>query len=313
MIGLLVLAGLWLLASLKSSRSDGTLLDVHPYRRLMFFIMRTRNESVVYFDAVIDADRLLAFSEKVRKSCDANLTHVVVAAANIALAATPRMNRFVVGRRLYARNGRWLTFAMKRKKLDRDAKLATIKLQMLDGESFAGFAERVNAQIGENRSEKRTSADKEYDLFNLLPRPFLWLAGEALFVLDYYNLLPAFFIRDDPMYTSIFLANLGSLDMDPGYHHLYEYGTCPLFIVVGRVVEEPTVEDGVLTMRRRLRVRFSYDERIEDGLNARFGIEGFVRVLSDPERWIGSTGEDDRFALWPRADWDDGGRYSVRN
>ena len=40
------------------------------------------------------------------------------------------MNRFVVGRRLYQRDGVWITFSMKPKKLDKKAKLAAVKMQM---------------------------------------------------------------------------------------------------------------------------------------------------------------------------------------
>ena len=42
------------------------------------------------------------------------------------------------------------------------------------------------------------------------------MAANLLRVLDYFNLLPAFFIEGDGMYTSIFVANLGSVGMDPG-------------------------------------------------------------------------------------------------
>ncbi len=314
--GLLVV---WILLSLKTSRPDGTLLSVHPYRRLMFYIMPTRTESQVYFEARIDARKLIPFVEAVRGDFEANLTHCAVAAANVALASTDRMNRFTIGRRLYQRRGRWLTFAMKRRKtgagIDRKARLATVKLEMKDGETFRELTARINASITENRSGKKTAADKEFSLFNALPRPVLEFSARMLMVLDYYNILPGFFIESDPMYTSIFLANLGSLDMDPGFHHLYEYGTCPLFIMIGRLKDEPVVEDGEVSVRPTLHVRFTYDERIDDGLNARFGIDGFVRILEDPARWLGGLAADgtDAMPLWPRTDWaSDDGRFQHR-
>ena len=58
---------IWLLMSLKTSRADGTLLEVHPYRRMMPYIMRGRNESVVYYDDYIDAEKLLEYVEAVRE------------------------------------------------------------------------------------------------------------------------------------------------------------------------------------------------------------------------------------------------------
>ena len=308
---------LWVLASMKTGRPDGAMLKVHPYRRLMFYIMPTRAESVVFFERKIDVTALLAFVARARGEFDANLTHTTVAAAAIALRVTDRMNRFTVGRRLYQRKGRWMTFAMKRKKttdgFDRKARLATVKLEFVDGESFVDFTRRINDLITENRSGKKTTTDKEFSLFNALPRPLLELSARALSWLDYYNLLPGFFIKTDPLFTSVFMANLGSLKMDAGFHHLFEYGTCPLFIMVGQVHDEPTVEDGQVVIRPMVNLRFTFDERIDDGLNARFGIDAFVRILGDPEQWLGGIEGAHQGPMWPRTDWaSEDGLYKVR-
>ena len=300
-----ILFVLWTLAHLKTRRPDGTLEKVHPYRRIMFYIMPTRNESVVYFDSYIRADNLLRYLEKAKGTLDADMTHCVVAACNVGLASTPQMNRFVVGKRLYARKGRFVTFSMKRKALDKKAKLATVKLAIEDGESFAELCGRMNEQVTVERSGKRTHADKEFDLFNLLPRPLFAGAARLLRGLDYFNLLPGFFLRDDPMYTSLFVANLGSLKMRPAFHHLYEYGTCPLFAMVGAVEERPVVEDGQVIVAPVLHVRYSYDERIDDGLTSRSGIEAVKRVLEDPERWLGCVEEGNAPPMWPREDWEE--------
>ena len=69
-------------------------------------------------------------------------------------------------------------------------------------------------------------------------------AARLLGRLDHFNLLPAFFIQDDPLYISVFVANLGSLKMGAAYHHLYEYGNCPLFLVLGQVEDRPGVVEG---------------------------------------------------------------------
>lgn len=293
---LLVPAALWLLVELKTSRPDGTLERVHPFRRILLYLLPGRNESVVYFEAWADAERLAAFLERQkREETGADMTHVAIAAANIAIAATPKMNRFVVGRRLYMRNARWMSFSMKRKRMDREASISTVKLRMIDGETFPELVARMNGGIGEERSGRKTRTDKEIDLFNLLPRPVLRGGARLLQALDYYNLLPAWYIDGDPLFTSIFVANLGSLGMGAGFHHLFEYGTCPLFMMVGRMEDRVVVRDGQPTVRKMLHVRFTYDERIEDGLNARYGIDKLVEVLEDPERFLANG------PIWPQA------------
>lgn len=294
---LLVPLVLWVLLELKTSRPDGTLERIHPFRRILIHLLPTRAESLVYFDAYADAEKLVKFlDEQKRKDTGADMTHVTIAAANIALASTPKMNRFVVGHRLYRRNARWLSFSMKRKRMDREAQISTVKLQMLDGETFPELVARMNGGIVEERSGKKTRTDKEIDLFNLFGRPLLAGGVRLLKALDYYNLLPKWYIDGDPLYTSIFVANLGSLGMGPGYHHLFEYGTCPLFIMVGKLEDRVVARDGVPVVRPMLHVRFTYEERIEDGLNARFGIDKLIEVLEDPAPWL------ENGPLWPRVE-----------
>ncbi len=278
---------------LKAERPDGELIrGVHPYRRLMAHIMPTRNESVVYFDTYARADELLRYLKLANEKFPADVTHALVAAGAIGLSENPKMNRFVAGRRLYQRKGASITFSMKRQKLGREAKLSAVKLSLREGETFRDMCERINENVTVERSGKKTSADKEFDLFNKLPRLALDAAVGAFRTLDYFNVLPRFFIEGDAMYTSMFIANLGSLSMGPGFHHLYEWGTCPLFMMAGQIEKRPVVEGDEIVLRNVLPIRWSYDERIDDGLNARFGIESCNRALENPFEYFGCLEAD---------------------
>ena len=73
-----------------------------------------------------------------------------------------------------------------------------------------------------------------------------------------------------------------------GFHHLWEYGTCSIFAVLGKI--EPGPEG-----RRMMRVCWSYDERIEDGLYSQITIAGIQKRLENPELLELST-EDLRVA-----------------
>jgi hypothetical protein len=287
---LAVLFVLWVAVNLKTSRSDGTLVaGVHPYRVMLGHITPRRNDAIVYFDSYVRAEKLLAYIAEARKRFAVDVTHCLVGAVGVALRENPRMNRFVVGRRLYQRRERTVTFSAKRKRLDRDAKLAAVKIVLGPGETedFKTLCGRISAQIGEERSDRPTYLDKELGLLTSLPRAILVRGVRLFFWADYHNLLPRSFIDNDAMFTSVFVANLGSLDMEPGYHHLYEWGNCPVFLTAGRIGERPAVVNGQLTVEKSLHLRWSYDERIDDGLNARFGIEAVRRVLEDPFTQLG--------------------------
>lgn len=294
------LLALWVLATLKKSRPDGTFVkNLHKYRRLMAYIMPTRNESVVYFDDYARADALLEYVAEARERFHVDVTHCLVAAVGRAVAENPRMNQFVAGRRLYARKGVWLTFSMKRKKLNKRAKLAAVKIEIQPGESFESLCERVQAKIGVERSGEKTYSDKELNFFDLFPRPVLNGFVKVFRLVDYFNLLPKSFIENDGFYTSAFIANLGSLGMRAGFHHLYEWGTCPLFMMVGRIEDRPVVEDGEVVVRKMIHIRWSYDERIDDGLTANFGIVSARNVIQNPRDYLGCLAEDgsDAWAL----------------
>lgn len=283
----------WLLPHAKTSRPDGTLLPkVHPYRTMMQYIMPTRAESVVYYDLNIPADALLSYIEEAKEPLSANMSHCLVAAVAVGIEKCPEMNQFPSGYRLYQRKGRWITFSMKRKKLDKKAKIATVKKEIPEGVTFAELCQLINGDIKEQRSDKVTYHDKEYSLLTKLPRPFLSLGIRIVKWLDYHNLLPADFIEGDALYTSAFIANLGSLGMDTAYHHLYEWGNCPLFLMCGKVVEQPVVVDGEVRIQSVLPIRITYDERIDDGLTASHGLKAVEQVLCDPRTYLGCLKAD---------------------
>ena len=52
------------------------------------------------------------------------------------------------------------------------------------------------------------------------------------------------------------------------------------------------VEAGQVVVRPTLHIRWSYDERIDDGLNARFGIDSALRALEHPFEYFGCIAED---------------------
>jgi len=280
-----VLVGLWIAAKLKTGRPDGELVRrVHPYRRMMSFIMPERAEATVFIDSEVAAEKLEYF---LAQNPDLTMTHLLLGCVARAMEQNPRLNRFVAGRRIYQRRGIFATFSMKRKKNIAEAKVAAVKLSLDPAESLVDLAARIDKKIRINRSDQKTYADREFALLDMLPRPLLGLAVWLVRWLDDHNLLPGWWMEGDDLYTSIFIANLGSLNMNPAYHHLFNYGTCPLFLTVGRIETRPVLRDGAVTTGRVLPLRWTFDERIEDGLTARGGLDALCAMLADPAATFG--------------------------
>lgn len=270
-------------------RVDGDLVTGLDYtRRAMPYMMRGRNESAFYFDEHVQLQKcdawVRAFNEA-NPGLNADAFHLALWAIRDCMVRWPTMNRFVMGGRLYQRREITLTYAVKRR-LKGDggstADSATVKRVFPPDESFADLVAGVQAQTRAERFGGDTHTDRELRWILRLPGVLRRVFVAAVRVLDAYGLLPRYWIEGDPMYTSAFLAHMASFGMPAGYHHLYEYGTAGVFVVLGRPTTDPGSPTSGPDRRRTMRVAFTFDERTEDGIVAWRSIQHFKRVLEDP-------------------------------
>jgi hypothetical protein len=269
-------------------RKDGDVVrDAPPYRRMMPLLMRRRGDASVYFEQQIDAGPALAYLERAnagRASGTVKLTlqHLLMHALVETIAARPRLNRFTMGGRLYQRRGIFISFSAK-KAMNDDAPVFVVKKQFEPGQSVAQIAEHTAVGIGEGRSDRPTHVDKELAFFLRLPLFLLSPGVRFLMWLDSVNLLPFAFFREDPLYASVFIANLGSIRLDAAFHHNYEWGNIPIFVTIGQTKDVPFVKpDGALGVRKELLLRWTLDERIEDGLYCAKALELVRARLENP-------------------------------
>ena len=276
-------------------RADGTPIpNLHPLRRIMPFIMPARNGAFVLFEQDIPTGPVLETLTRLNASrpTEHRITafHCVLYAVGVALAEFPRLNRFVAGSRLYDRRGIWLALSAKQR-LERDAPVFTTKLEFRPHESLPAMVDRLLGALSDGKAGRDTAADREVRGFLHLPGPLLRLAVRAQRIFDGWNLLPPSLTRDDPMYASAFIANLGSVGLDAAYHHLYDYGTCPIFVTMGRVHRTPVVrDDGSVGSHEVFTLRYTYDERVEDGFYAARALERLAGCLADPTQLSAGAG-----------------------
>ena len=254
--------------------------NLSAMRRFMPFVSPRRNDSVFYMYQDIEVEAALEYLEKRNRERPPErrltLFHLLLRACSQTLRLRPGVNRFVKAGRLWQREGEYLTFSAKREIADGSPMLTVKRRFHPDTESLDEMVEAVFAKLNPQRKGKKTQSDKEMNLALLLPGVAIQLMLKGMGLLDYFGLLPRRMIEADPLYTSIFLANLGSIDYPAGHHHLWEYGTCSIFGVMGRV--EPGAGS-----RRKMQMAWTYDERIADGLYSYHGLEGIRERIENPE------------------------------
>lgn len=269
-------------------RSDGDLVRGEgPLRRIMPYLMRGRNESAVLHETTyrVAAARawLRAYNRAHRPR--ATLFHLLAYACVQALHDRPRLNRFVSGGRLWQRRGVQVSFVAKKAFRD-DGADVTVKVAAAAAEPFRAFSARMSDLVEQARTEDR-AVDREVALVMRLPGPLVGALVRLARALDRWNLYPGFMTRGDPMYASLFLANLGSLGISDVFHHLYEYGTVSIFGAVSAVRRGPVVDGEQLRVDELLQVRWTFDERIDDGFACARSLGLVQRALEDPARWLG--------------------------
>ena len=270
-------------------RPDATLVkELSTMRRFMPYVSPRRNDSVFYMMQDVEVDAALEFLAKknVDRPPDRPITlfHLFLRSVSQAMYLRPGVNRFVKARQLWQRDGEWLTFSAKKEIKDGSPMLTIKKRFHPTTETLEEMADSIYDKLQFGRSGKKTTSDKEMGLAVRLPGFVIASVMALLGWLDNRGLMPRSMIDGDPLFSSAFLANLGSIDYPAGFHHLWEYGTASIFGVLGKI--EPGANG-----RRKVSVAWTYDERIEDGLYSYHTLEGIRKRMEDHEQLLTTTGE----------------------
>ena len=270
-------------------RFDATLVrDIDPLHWFMPYLYPNRADNEAFIQEEFDLTNLEAFLEVKNANLDKahryTIFHAVCAAVVKTFTLRPKMNRFIKGCRLYQRDELSLGFVVKKQfKDDAGEGLAFIKFP--PETTIDSLHERVMKEIFEcRRDDAMDNSTKGMEMFTHLPR---WLMRIVIFILhrlDFYGRVPYDLIKADPNYATVFLTNLGSIKLNAGYHHLSNWGTTSVFVVIGEKARRPVFnEDGTFEMRTMLDVGITLDERIADGYYYARTVRLLKKLIETPE------------------------------
>lgn len=267
-------------------RSDGKRIKhCDPILRMTSYIMPQRYDAQVFSKAKIECENIDKFiREEAEKGNKFNYMHIVIAGLVRMYALRPKMNRFVMNRKIFARKNISICFAMK-KKLSENAPETTIKLEFSGKENIYEIKDKIDKAIKENSEvEDSNDTDKTARRLLRLPNCLLKFAMKVLTFLDNHGLLPKKLIKVSPFHTTCFVSNMKSLSSDYIYHHLYEFGTTGQFIGMGKEHLEPIIDDDKnASMKKIMKLGMVIDERICDGFYYSKGIKFGTKFIQNPE------------------------------
>jgi len=268
-------------------RSDGTYIkNMHFFQKLLPYLMPARKDAIIYFETEFDITKTLKFVSAKNRSdtYKISLFYVILYAALRVITVRPRLNRFISGLQYYQRNCIRFNFTAKRNISDDGEEInATMSFSPLL--TLEEFCKKIHEHIYQLKKGETTGAEKAHSFFSKPPRFLVKLAAKALLYLDFHNGLPKSVIDSLPFWCTIFFSHLGSVGIDAPFHHLYEVGNCGLFIAIGKNRQEINIlEDGSTEKHDKVKITFTYDERITDGIYCARAIDMLKDYVENPEK-----------------------------
>ena len=278
-------------------RREGRLLRSLPgFAKFIPFIMPQRNDRFIHYEEsfeVTELDRMLR-KLRVEGYKGIGILHFLIAAYIRGVSRMPGVNRFVVGRRIYARNNIEIVMTVKRA-LALDATETTIKVVFEPTDTILDVYRKMNEKIDEIKSSDENNGTEDFaDTFARLPRFLLRFVLAILRMMDYFGWIPQSLLSLSPFHGSMIITDLGSLRIGPVYHHIYNFGTLSSFIAFGAKRHAYELNRrGEMVDKKYIDCKFVLDEGIVDGhywaqflLAYRYMFEHPEILLSPPSKVV---------------------------
>ena len=264
-------------------RPDGTRVKgLTPIMQALPYIMPRRFDAQNWASDYVDEDLVKAYIRQKRREGKL-VTHmsVLVAAYYKAVLENPKLNYFVMNRKIYRRNHFCFSFVILKTRADGTPDETTLKVYLEPEDTVFTISRKIKEHIDRNSvAVHNNNTDKFANFAFRMP-------GLARFVfflayhLDLHGLLPRKIIELSPFHTSLFITNLASINTSYIFHHCYEFGTTSVFVCMGKPVADPLAGPG--SRKKKMPLGVVMDERIATGIEYSRFFAAFERYLKRPE------------------------------
>lgn len=267
-------------------RKDGwRVRSLAPIESMIPYIMVTRNDAQNLISDAFECSAADRFVHKKRaEGLDGfGIMHILLASYVRLVSQRPRINRFLSGQKIYARNGGIVVNMIVKRKMDINESGTAIKVTFQPSDTVTDVYNRFSDVLHTTFETKETDFDGTAKILNFIPGLLKKFAIWFLKTLDYFNLLPMGIINVSPFHGSLFITSMASLGIPPIHHHLYNFGNVPVFLAFGaKRIANHVTESGNVVKRKYVDYTFVTDERICDGFYFASALRLFRKYLSNP-------------------------------
>lgn len=268
-------------------RKDGTFLkkiDSMHYIMPLMYPNRCDNEAFMY--EKFDLTKTYEYLEKKKDEETGykyNVFQIIVTALLKTITLRPELNRFITNYRLYQRNEVSAAFTVKKVFSEQGEEVLAFIHSSFD-DNIDSIHRKIYDQVSFLRSDHKDPSTEGMDMLQKIPEFLKNALGTGARFLDRHGWMPQSLIETDPYRASVVVANLGSIGLRAGYHHLTNWGTTSLFCLIGQIKKRPFYdEDGNAEWKMSVDVGLTVDERITDGYYCSTAIKMLKEFVENPE------------------------------
>lgn len=264
-------------------RADGKRLkNTDPMYTIAPHIMSKRMDSMNMTTIDIPYEPMKEYINKKRKE-NIHISHMalILAAYVRTMAEFPELNRFIVNKRIYARNEIAVGMVVLQSLESHEGTMSKMYFEITD--TVFDVNNKINSYVNENRESPENNGTEKI-MKILLSVPGLVNVGVVAFkILDKFGLLPKAIIDMSPFHMSLGITNLASIRTNHIYHHCYEFGTTSIFMAMGNLREIPKRKGDEITLVKTMPIGVTMDERICSGSYFASAFRVMKKYLANPE------------------------------
>ena len=262
-------------------RKDGKRVrNVDPMYSLIPYFLVRRYDTMNTISLDIPLEPIQKYLNAQRKN-GKNISHlgIIIAAVLRATAEFPALNRFIVNRKIYARNEFSVGMVVLKPGEANDT-MNKIYFELED--DIFTVQEKIDRYVEENRrADNENATDRIMRILLAIPG-LIRFAADILMFLDRHNLLPRAIIEASPFHATMGITNLASIRTNYIHHHIYDFGTMGMFISMGNTELVPMNRGGINVLEKCIPLGVVMDERIASGHYFAAAFQRIRSYLKDP-------------------------------